>query len=370
MSPRARRLVTAAMLAVGTSAVVLLGFAPSATAQAPDVVAWWNAANVGDPAPTPPNPPDVKDGDLLVQGSNAIPVSSPLSAGTPASAQAIAGLRFDVAPTAIVGNLTLKIDGTAPPAVSVVACRATSNFTAETNGQWSDVPSYDGTACVPAALKGDSLVFAGISKLVAPGSLSIVVLPGSLDRVVLAPPGPAALQVSSSSGLGPAAPPLGSDNGQGTSPSGGSSGSSAGGGGAPVGPVGGSAVAPAPPTVGLPGGTTTTSGGTVAPPAVAGRGAPSATDPVAAAQSQPTASGLSTRDRRIIAGVVIALEVAGFLALRGLPGPGAAAAVPLTAAAAGGRLRPPDRLVGGPRQLSTGGVGRFRRERNGTPPRL
>ena len=368
-----RRLISAAMLGVGTSAVVLLGFAPSATAQAPDVAAWWNAANAGDPAPAPPNPPDVKKDDLLVQGSNAVPVSTPLSTGAPASAQAIAGLKFNVGVTDIVGNLTLKIDGSAPPAVSVVACRATSNFTGETNGQWSDVPSYDGSACVPAALKGDSLVFAGISKLVAPGSLSVVLLPGSLDRVVLAPPGPGALQVSSSSGLGSAAPPIGSDNGQGTSPSGGSSsgGSAGAGGGTPVAPVGGSAVAPAPPSVGLPGGTTTTSTGTVAPPDVAGTGATTAANAAPAAQSQPTASGLSTRDRRIIAGVVIALEVAGFLALRSVPGSaGAATAVPLTAAAAGGRLRPPDRLVGGPRQPLSAGVGRFRRERSGTPPRL
>src|SRR4051795_2459058 len=143
-SRRFRRTSAAALAAVGSAALVALLVAP-ASAQAPDIAAWWSAANVGNGAPTPPAPPDVPAGDLLVQGSNgngsapALPVS-----GAPATSQAVAGLRFDLPDGASVGALTLTLDGTAPPsAPTIVACKATKKFFAEENGPWADVPPSD-----------------------------------------------------------------------------------------------------------------------------------------------------------------------------------------------------------------------------------
>src|SRR3954468_9578934 len=121
-----RRRAAAWLLAVGCAAGVgTLCLPGSAVAQEPDVAAWWSSANLGDPAPAPPAPPDVNSGDLLVQGSNTAPApGSPIGAG-PAGAQAVAGLAFDLQPTDLVGALRLAIDGSSPPQVSVVACRAT-----------------------------------------------------------------------------------------------------------------------------------------------------------------------------------------------------------------------------------------------------
>jgi hypothetical protein len=105
---RWRRGIATAMAVGGAAGVVLLMSPGTATAQAPDVAAWWNAANFGSPAPPPPAPPDVKDGDLLVQGSNAVPAALPLSTA-PTGSQAVAGLSFTLLPTDIVGALTMRV---------------------------------------------------------------------------------------------------------------------------------------------------------------------------------------------------------------------------------------------------------------------
>jgi hypothetical protein len=363
MIGRARRAGAAGLVAVGAATVVLLTIAPTAHAQAPGVAAWWNAANLGDPVPAPPAPPDVKDGQLLVQGSNAVADSSPLGVA-PASSQAVAGVAFELPAGAIVGNLTLKISGSPPPQVSVVACQATSTFTNEDNAEWSHVPSYDGKACVAGKLKDATVVFAGIAKLATIDALRVVLLPGSLDRVVFEKPGRDSLDVRSGTGLGPAAPPVGSGNSVGSNSGGG------GGGTQPAAPVGGSDVV-GPPATNLPG-TQTTGGAADVPPVVAGTQTPAPATRSAAAVA--TDNGLTTNQRRWIALAVIALEVLGFMALTRSPG---AAAAPLLAGAstAGGRLRPPDRAVGGVRGtreggVSFGGVGRFRTERRGEAPRL
>jgi hypothetical protein len=123
-----------------------------------------------------------------------------------------------------------------------------------------------------------------------------------------------------------------------------------------------------------------TSGGTgseaIAPPVVA----PSqpavstqATQPVAAARASSGTGGLSTTQRRVLAGFVIGLELLGFLLLMGdrdverlALGPAAAGV-----GAVGGRLRPPDRGRPLPADVSSvGGVGRFRTERQGKAPKL
>ena len=358
----ARRFAALGLLSSTTVGAVMF-IAPSpVSAKAPEVAAWWNSANVGDPAPAPPSPPDVKEGDLLVQGSNPADVPNPLGAA-PATSQAVAGVAFDLPPAALVGALTLQIDGSPPPQVSVVACRATETFTSDENGPWAQVPPYDGNACVPGKLKDAAVVFSAVDKLVSHNALRVLILPGPVDRVVFKPPNDSTLVVKDSGGIGAAAPPLGA--GTGSTTVGGGAGSSG------TASVGGSAVT-GPPVASsgdLPSTGTTTPPGSDVPPVVAGEqpGAPVAAQSPAAA----TDSGLSTRNRRIIALIVIAAEVLGYALLMRNRAPVAAPAM-AAAATAGGRLRAPDRWAGGRAAAAAGsaGVGRFRRERTGIAPHL
>jgi hypothetical protein len=281
----------------------------------------------------------VKPDDLFIEGSNAAGGANPLGAA-PASAQAVAGLGFTLQPTDIVGALTLTVDGTVPPQVSVVACRVTSTFTDEQDGVWSHVPSYDASSCVAGVVKDATVVFADVGKLVSNAALRVVLLPGPVDRIVFAKPGAGALVVTSAGAVGAGAPPLGSGVGSGALT--GSGGSSSGGsqplGGQPVGPG-----AVAPPPGALPGSASAT-GPSAVPPVVAG----SVPGSTSAAQAQPAAAtgGMSVDQRRTVAGIVIALEVLGFLAL--------------TSRSATTAVLP----------ALAGGVGRFRREREGAAPRL
>jgi hypothetical protein len=275
------------VVAATATSLALLDPPSPAGADAPVVTAWWSSTNLGDPAPAPPPPPDVAAGDLLVQGSNAAPAVSAL--GTPpTSSQAVAGLTFELPPLALVGPLTLKLAGTAPPQVTVVACRATSIFAAAEDGAWQDVPSYDPDGCVPGVLKDSSVVFAGVGKLVANDQLSVLVLPGALDRVVFAPPGPQALAVTSgSNAVGPSAPPFGSG----------------------LGPPAAAAPPPAaPPALTPPVPAPVPSGPVVGAPPVA---APLVA-PGTPSRGRAVRGGLSRTGRRIAAGAVIGAELLGF----------------------------------------------------------
>lgn len=358
-----RRAAAVVMVAAGALGVAVLCWPHAAVAQEPDVAAWWNAANLGDPAPAPPAPPDVNPGDLFVQGSNTVPTPGAPVTSAPGSAQAVAGLEFDLQPTDVVGALTLGIDGTAPPQVSVVACRATEQFTNVENGPWSRAPAYDANACAPGALKDGKVVFADVGKLVQDSELSVVLLPGPVDRVVFAKPGPNALEVTHAGTVGAGAPAFGSGTGAG---SGSGSTGAFGGGATSSGP---SVSGPASP--GLPPAASTSTGADV-PPVVAGSSPSSPVASPAAAAAATASGGLSTSARRWLALAVIALEVLGFAVLTRVPD-----VAPLPAAgattAAGGRLRPPDRAPGGRgpsrgRGATIGGVGRFRRERHAAAP--
>jgi len=345
-------------MAMGTTtvAVVMLLPAGHAAAQAPDVAAWWSADNLGDPLPVPPAPPDVPSGDLYVSGSNAGPAG--LLGNAPTTTQAVAGLGFDLAKGALVEGLTLQIDGTAPPTESVIACKATETFTSDENGPWSQVPPYDANSCVPSELKGTSVVFAEAGKLATPDALRVLILPGPLDRLVFKQPTNGALAVSSGGSVGAAAPPIGAgtgttpaaSGGKVTAPTSGSTG--AGGSGGVVPPVGN-----------LPA-TESTGAAAAQPPVVATPG----TTPTAAHPVTTTDTGMSTKNRRLIGLLIIAAEVVGYVLLRRVP---AREAAPVAgSASAGGRLRPPDRHSSGIHSAQSGGVGRFRRDRQGAVPHL
>ena len=184
-----------------------------------------------------------------------------------------------------------------------------------------------------------------------------------MDRVVIKKPDDSALTVTTAGGLGAGAPAFGTGTTGGPSTSGGAS--------QPQAPVGGSAVLP---TIGG----SSSGSEAIAPPVVAPSapsGSAQATQPVASAKSSSGTGGLSTTQRRALAGFVIGLELLGFLILMGdrdverlALGPTAAAA---GVGAVGGRLRPPDRGRQQPVEISSvGGVGRFRTERQGKAPRL
>jgi hypothetical protein len=178
---------------------------------------------------------------------------------------------------------------------------------------------------------------------------------------VLKKPDDSALSVfTAGSGLGASAPPLGSgtDTGPVTGPSAAPA--------QPVGPVGGGAV--------LPPSGSATGGAAAAPPVVAppsaGTGA-TGSRPVAAT-SVPGAGGLTTTQRRVLAGLVIALELLGFALLMGDRGVERLATAGGATGLVGGRLRPPDRgrRAGSDPVVAASGVGRFRSPRQGRPPRL
>jgi hypothetical protein len=273
----------------------------------------------------------------------------------------VAGLSFDLQPTDLVGALTLGIDGSPPPQVSVVACRAIEHFTAVENGAWTRVPGYDANSCVPGVLKGDKVEFADVAKLVQNTQLSVVVLPGPVDRVVFAKPGGGALDVTHAGSLGAGAPSFGS--GTGAAPGGGAS-------------LGGGGAVPPPAAVGAPSGNLPPVGATSSdagiPPVVAGSAGTGAASSATSPASTPVAArtGLATSTRRWIALVVIAMEVVGFALFMRSPDPDR---LPLAtgAAVAGGRLRPPDRTAPGRAAAPVvGGVGRFRRERREAAPHV
>lgn len=366
---RARRRLAAGSVLVASTASLWLLLAPATGhAQEPDASAWWNAANLGDPAPAPPVPPDVADGDLLVQGSNAGAGSTPLGAA-PASSQAVAGLRFDLQPTDVVGALRLTVDGDPPPQVSIVACRATEAFGSASNGTWSKVPRYDGDACVDSKLEDKDVVFANVASLVADSQLAVVILPGAIDRVVFKPPDDGTLEVTHAGAVGEKAP----DFGAGAQSSGEQPPADSGAAAPPQSSVGGTDVVAPPTTPDLPGGGTVDAPQSDQAPVLADSPAP--TSPSTQPAAATTDEGLSTGQRRAIALIVIAAEVVGY-ALLTRTSDGSAVPAAAVAGMASGRLRPPDRAIGGLGRFGSGdgptpgGVGRFRRDRQGPTPRL
>ena len=379
-----RRRAAAVLLAASGSSVLLCGSTP-ASAQAPDIAAWWYAGNPGSPAPAAaPAPPDVPDGDLLVQGSNGGPALAQAQAqGVPSSAQgypaptaqAIAGLRFALPTGSTAGTLTLGIDGQAPPSVSVVACAATAPFQDEQAGPWNHVPAYDCGQTVAGELSSDgkTVTFKGIGTLAQVGELSVVLVPGPLDRVVFAKPSSDALDVQE----GAAPPAFGSGVG---GPSGGAppgaSGSgfapAADGGGVPAPTDGGGGSFPSLPSAGDAGPATDSGQSPVVagsqPGPVAQQGPPSGPSRLAA---QPASASEATSISRLVAGIALAAALVGFVLLAGPRTATATAEQPRTV---GGVSPPPRRAFALPRRLDDvprdRGIGRFTSPRTGPSPRL
>ena len=164
-------------------AVLAAQLATGGPAQAvgPEAVAWWNIANAG--AIAPPAPPDVAPGQLLVQGAEA-------------AQQAVAALRFTVAPEQTVRSLSVELVSPPPVPPVLKACRVDGDFKPVENGPWSEVPRSDCAEQIVGVVNGPVATFDGVGRFVRDGRLSVIVLPVDPTRVVIAAPDNRALDVS------------------------------------------------------------------------------------------------------------------------------------------------------------------------------
>jgi hypothetical protein len=167
---------------------------PAVTAAAPKA-GWWSSANLGHHLPTLPINPDVSGHQLAVEGSNAIPAVVGVSTA-PTSSEAVAAIRWPIPAGSRATTVSLPIAGSAPPAVSVEACRITGNFAVAYGGPYSAVPAYTCAHAVGGTLDGNRLAFDNIGTLARGGQLSVLLVPGPLDKLVLAPPTAAALKLA------------------------------------------------------------------------------------------------------------------------------------------------------------------------------
>jgi hypothetical protein len=189
-----RRLLLLLLLAPGLALVPA-----TAHAQAPDATGWWNAAHRSD-LPAPPPPPDVSDGDLLLQGGD-VQRDMP---DTPPAPTALAALRYAVPEGATVTALTLQL-ATGAQVSDVRAYATTSAWKPVENGAIDDAPTPDLSRYALATLSADgtSLSFADIGKLTTDsGLLDVILVPGVSDRLVVRHPSATALSVTSSPALG------------------------------------------------------------------------------------------------------------------------------------------------------------------------
>lgn len=188
-SSRLRRALSAVLL---TASVVLpLAVAQSAEALAPTATGWWSFAT-RDGLPQPPSPPDVQDGDLLVQGGGP----SGTQAGTDAPPSAVAAVRFVVPSGSTVTALRLQVGDNAV-ASDVRAYATPPTWQPAQGGPLQDAPQPDRSRFSKGVLQAGVLVFPDVARLLPrSGILSVVLLPGSVDRVVLKKPTATALAVT------------------------------------------------------------------------------------------------------------------------------------------------------------------------------
>jgi hypothetical protein len=181
----------AALALIGTP---LVGFAAAAHADAPVGTGWWNFATRAG-LPQPPAPPDVNDGDLLVQAGDPSGATTGSAEGT-STPSAVAAVRFTIPAGSSVGPLSFDVPSGAT-AMDVRAYATPDSWKPVQNGQLADAPIPNRSRYSLGVLTGTTLVFADINRLLPDtGALSVVILPGTTDRVVLRKPGPGSLTVT------------------------------------------------------------------------------------------------------------------------------------------------------------------------------
>ena len=197
-----RLLLARSAVAAALVALPLVGLAVPAAAEAPMATGWWNVAT-RDGAPQPPAPPDVAEGDLLVQSGDPSGLTVGSTEGSP-TPSAVAALRFTVPAGSTVGAMTFEVAAGAT-ASDVRAYATTDAWAPVLNGPLASAPAPDRSRFSQGVLDGSTLVFADIGRLLPEsGELSVVLLPGTVDRVVLRKPGPETLAVLAGP-LGPGA---------------------------------------------------------------------------------------------------------------------------------------------------------------------
>jgi hypothetical protein len=158
-------------LALVAIALLLISSGGSAGADDPGATLtakgwWWQAQDSRLPTPLPP-PPNVKAGQLNVQGS-------------PNGKAAYAAVRYTIASNHTVGSFTLKVadDATGSSAV-LLACRTGSAWTPAEAGAWSAAPTIDDKSCINGqkATDGTSWSFA-VGTLQLSTTLDIAIVPG------------------------------------------------------------------------------------------------------------------------------------------------------------------------------------------------
>ena len=317
-----------------------------AAAQAPDATGWWSfASRAGQQAPPPP---DMQEGDLLVQGGDLGGAAPDL--GLPTAPTAVAALRFTVPDGATVGPLSLAVgDGAQAADVRAYPVK-NDDWKPSQGGPLADAPEASPQRYSSGVLDGAQLVFRDIARLLSDeGRLSVVLIPGAMDRVVIKKPTTGALAVTAEDAEsgGFVAPPPSSSDGGAAAPV--TDGGEIGTGAAPP-PALGSASIPAPPA----------DGGVVPPAVAAGSDVVTAPPPAAAAApaSTPASFDQARADADQRTRYLVALEALLVVATFGLLGWG-----PLSRLSA---------LTGHvPAEASSvRGVGRFARERSGEVVRL
>ena len=160
--------------------------------------AWWNRANAGL-APSLV-PPDVGDGDVLVEG-----VSDAEDGWT-----AVTGVASVVDGPVLDATLTLVVREVLPGSAPPRACPLTAGFSPAAGGSWTDVPAHACDRAVAGEVTADGarVVFAGLAGFVdGSDELRALVVPGGPGRHVFAAPGEGALVVSPARAPAPAPAP-------------------------------------------------------------------------------------------------------------------------------------------------------------------
>jgi hypothetical protein len=192
-----RPLRAAAVLLLLTGTLLLAG--PSgAGAATVDAVAWWWRPQTSSLPARLPGPPNVGPEQLLVEGQ-------------PQDANAVAAMRFTLAEGEGSPVLTLEPASTSAPLPAdavVLACRAAGPWAPDAVGPWEAKPVVDCATSVQGIPTGDGGLAFALTPLVGEGgSLDVVLTPGrvaggpegangSTFSLVLDKPGPEALATS------------------------------------------------------------------------------------------------------------------------------------------------------------------------------
>ena len=160
---RLARPILRTAVALALLAAPVLGLAAAAHADAPAAAGWWNFAT-RDGLPQPPPPPDVNDGDLLVQAGDPSGASTGSADGN-VTPSAVAAVRFIVPAGAAVGPLSFKVASGAT-AMDVRAYATSDPWKPVQNGPLAKAPAPNRSRYSLGVLTGTTLVFA--DRLVPP----------------------------------------------------------------------------------------------------------------------------------------------------------------------------------------------------------